>query len=69
MSEVTLLRKPMLSSSDGAGGYSDKDGDILSRNRRRIFIDHIVALAGELCAKQEKFSLENPKKLFIKINI
>ena len=37
----------MLSSSDGARGYSDKDGDILSRNRRRMFIDHRVALATE----------------------
>ena len=37
----------MLSSSDGAGGYSDKDGDILSRNRQRMFIDHRVALAIE----------------------
>ena len=37
----------MLSSSDRAGGYSDKDGVIWSRNRRRMFIDHRVAFATE----------------------
>ena len=37
----------MLSSSDGAAGYSDKDGVISSRNRWRMFIDHRVAFATE----------------------
>ena len=37
----------MLRSSDGAGSYSDKDRVILSRNRRRMFIDYRVAFAIE----------------------